>query len=70
MLAGAKGTKRETDPREAGPEEAWGEASKSAKRKEQQLGPRGQMKLPGMARKRQLGHPSVPYKASVKGPYA
>ena len=48
MLAGAKGTKRETDPREAGPEEAWGEASKSAKRKEQQLGPHGQMKLPGI----------------------
>lgn len=70
MLAGAKGPKREGDPQEAGPGEAWGEASKSAKGKEQQLGPPWPDEAPSMAGKRQLGHPSAPHKASVKGPYA
>lgn len=39
MLAGTKGPKREADPQEAGLGDALGEASESAKEKQQQLGP-------------------------------
>lgn len=70
MLAGAKDPKRRQTLRKLGLGRPAVRLQNQRRGENSSWGPRGQMKPPSRARQRQPGHPSVPHKATVKGPYA